>query len=354
MAAMPIVALAPIFNTCSPRPSSTPRRLVVAISSSSRSSSTRCAGCARSTRSTRELMRSYAATPWTIAAAGARCPARCRSSSPACGWRRRGAVIAAVVAEYFGGLQNGLGPAITSAAAAPPTRGPGRIVSAAIVLGLLFYLAAAARRAAGDALAHDHTRRTLVSRFLRSQPPAAAALASLRAGDGRVRRRRQQPSGSDVDPRPAAPGADQGQAAAAVVHPGPVRRLLRRRRPGLLQGRRASTSQILEGGVDIVPQTVLAQGQADYAIAWVPKALAVARAGRRHHRRRPGLPALRHLQVSFKDKDITDAGRPQGQEGRQLGLRQRVRAVRRHDQGRARTRPRTSRWSSSSSTCRRC
>ncbi len=31
---------------------------------------------------------------------------------------------------------------------------------------------------------------------------------------------------------------------------------------------------ILEGGVDIVPQTVLAQGQADYAIAWVPKALA--------------------------------------------------------------------------------
>jgi NitT/TauT family transport system substrate-binding protein len=32
--------------------------------------------------------------------------------------------------------------------------------------------------------------------------------------------------------------------------------------------------QILEGGVDIVPQTVLAQGQADYAIAWVPKAMA--------------------------------------------------------------------------------
>ena len=31
---------------------------------------------------------------------------------------------------------------------------------------------------------------------------------------------------------------------------------------------------ILEGGVDIVPQTVLAQGGADFAIAWVPKALA--------------------------------------------------------------------------------
>jgi NitT/TauT family transport system substrate-binding protein len=32
--------------------------------------------------------------------------------------------------------------------------------------------------------------------------------------------------------------------------------------------------QILEGGVDIVPQTVLAQGRADYAVSWVPKALA--------------------------------------------------------------------------------
>jgi NitT/TauT family transport system substrate-binding protein len=31
--------------------------------------------------------------------------------------------------------------------------------------------------------------------------------------------------------------------------------------------------QILEGGTDIVPQTQLAQGHADYAIAWVPKAL---------------------------------------------------------------------------------
>jgi len=31
---------------------------------------------------------------------------------------------------------------------------------------------------------------------------------------------------------------------------------------------------ILEGGVDIVPQTQLAQGNADFAISWVPKALA--------------------------------------------------------------------------------
>ena len=37
--------------------------------------------------------------------------------------------------------------------------------------------------------------------------------------------------------------------------------------------------QILEGGVEIVPQTQLANGDADFAIAWVPKALASREAG---------------------------------------------------------------------------
>jgi NitT/TauT family transport system substrate-binding protein len=37
--------------------------------------------------------------------------------------------------------------------------------------------------------------------------------------------------------------------------------------------------QLLEGGVDIVPQTVLATGKADYAVAWVPKALASRESG---------------------------------------------------------------------------
>lgn len=65
--------------------------------------------------------------------------------------------------------------------------------------------------------------------------------------------------------------------------------------------------QIIEGGVDIVPQTVLAQGQADYAIAWVPKALASREQG-------AGITDVAQifqrsgtLQVSFKDKNITKA-----------------------------------------------
>ena len=62
--------------------------------------------------------------------------------------------------------------------------------------------------------------------------------------------------------------------------------------------------QILEGGVDIVPQTVLAQGQADYAIAWVPKALASREQG-------AGITDVAQIfqrsgtyQVSFADKAV--------------------------------------------------
>jgi NitT/TauT family transport system substrate-binding protein len=63
--------------------------------------------------------------------------------------------------------------------------------------------------------------------------------------------------------------------------------------------------EILDGGTDIVPQTVLAQGQADYAVAWVPKALASREAG-------AGITEIAQIfqksgtmQVSFKSENIT-------------------------------------------------
>jgi NitT/TauT family transport system permease protein len=54
------------------------------------------------------------------------------------------AVISAVVAEYFGGLQNGLGSRITSAASNTAYARAWAYVVAAIGLGLVFYLAALA------------------------------------------------------------------------------------------------------------------------------------------------------------------------------------------------------------------
>ncbi len=52
--------------------------------------------------------------------------------------------------------------------------------------------------------------------------------------------------------------------------------------------------EIIPGAVDIVPQDVLAAGDVDFAIAWVPKALASIEAGRRHHQYRADLRAQRH------------------------------------------------------------
>jgi len=70
--------------------------------------------------------------------------------------------------------------------------------------------------------------------------------------------------------------------------------------------------QIKEGGVDIVPQTVLAQGQADYAIAWVPKALASREQGANITDVAQVFQRSGTLQVSFKDENITKAANLKG------------------------------------------
>lgn len=64
---------------------------------------------------------------------------------------------------------------------------------------------------------------------------------------------------------------------------------------------------ILEGGVDIVPQTVLAQGGADYAISWVPKALASREQGAGIVNVAQVFQRSGTLQVSFAEKGITSA-----------------------------------------------
>ena len=64
---------------------------------------------------------------------------------------------------------------------------------------------------------------------------------------------------------------------------------------------------IIEGGVDIVPQTQLATGAVDYALAWVPKALASREAGAAITDVAQIFERSGTLQVSFKDKSIATA-----------------------------------------------
>ncbi len=73
---------------------------------------------------------------------------------------------------------------------------------------------------------------------------------------------------------------------------------------------------ILEGAVDIVPQTVLANGEADFAVAWVPKALASREAGADIVDIAQVFQRSGTLQVSFADSGITS---PADYAGKKIG-----------------------------------
>jgi NitT/TauT family transport system permease protein len=143
VAAIPIVALTPILNTMFSTTSPIPRRLIVAIVVFFPVFVNTARGLKRIEPVHAELMRSYAAAPWTITRM-VRLPGALPFFFTGLRLASSTAVIAAIVSEYFGGLQKGLGPAITSAAAASAYPRAWAIVVAAIVLGLVFYLAAVA------------------------------------------------------------------------------------------------------------------------------------------------------------------------------------------------------------------
>jgi len=137
--ALPIIALAPILNNMFESTSSIPRRIVAAIIVFFPVFVNTLRGLREVQPVHRELMRSYAASGWTFAR-----KVRLPGALPFVftGLRQASslAVIAAVVAEYFGGLQDGLGARITSAAAFTAYPRAWAFVVGACLLGLVFYL----------------------------------------------------------------------------------------------------------------------------------------------------------------------------------------------------------------------
>ena len=73
---------------------------------------------------------------------------------------------------------------------------------------------------------------------------------------------------------------------------------------------------IVEGGVEIVPQTQLANGDVDFALSWVPKALASREAGANIINIAQIYQRSGTLQVSLVDKNITS---PADFEGKKIG-----------------------------------
>lgn len=139
LAVMPIVALAPALNTMFGTTTTTPRRLIVAVVVFAPVFVNTLRGLRQVLPVHRDLLRAYAATPGqlarTVTVPGALpylfTGLRIASST---------GVIAAIVAEYFGGLQNGLGSRITAAASNSAYARAWAFVVGAIALGLVFYL----------------------------------------------------------------------------------------------------------------------------------------------------------------------------------------------------------------------
>lgn len=138
--AVPIVALAPVFTTMFGSTTEIPRRLVVTVVVVVPVFVSTARGLRQVLPVHAELMAALAASPWQHARF-VRLPGAVpfimtglRLAAPA-------AVIAAIVAEYFGGLQNGLGSRITSAAANTAYARAWAFVAASIAVGLVFYLA---------------------------------------------------------------------------------------------------------------------------------------------------------------------------------------------------------------------
>jgi NitT/TauT family transport system permease protein len=141
--AMPIIALAPIFNTMFSTTSAVPRRLVVTLVVFFPLFVNALRGLRQVEPIHRELLDSYAAGGWAFART-VRIPGALPFVFTGLRLAASLAVIAAVVAEYFGGLQNGLGTRITSAASNTAYPRAWAYVAAACALGLLFYLVATA------------------------------------------------------------------------------------------------------------------------------------------------------------------------------------------------------------------
>ncbi|MCU1439698.1 MAG: transporter permease [Rhodoglobus sp.] len=140
IAVVPIVALAPVLTTMFGATSETPRRVIVMIVVFVPVFVNTLRGLRQALPVHRDLMRAYAASNWqltrTVTVPGA-LPYIFTGLNIASSL----AVISAVVAEYFGGLQNGLGSRITSAAANSAYPRAWAYVFGAIVLGLVFYAA---------------------------------------------------------------------------------------------------------------------------------------------------------------------------------------------------------------------
>lgn len=158
-AALPIIALAPVLNNLFSTTSTVPRRIVVAIVVFAPVFLNTLRGLATVDPVHRELLASCGAGEGALLRK-VRIPGALPFTATGLKAASSLSVIAAVVSEYFGGLQDGLGSRITSAASNTAYGRAWAYVVASCVLGLTFYVAASGlERIASPARAGGPRRR---------------------------------------------------------------------------------------------------------------------------------------------------------------------------------------------------
>jgi NitT/TauT family transport system permease protein len=143
VAAMPIIVLVAIFNNLFAITSSVPRRLMVTVVVMFIVLINVMKGLTQANATQLELMRSYGASDSAIIRK-VRLPNALAFLFVALKQAAPLAVITAVVAEYFGGSQGGLGSRITSAISTSKDTAGWAYVLAACLVGIAFYLVSTA------------------------------------------------------------------------------------------------------------------------------------------------------------------------------------------------------------------
>ncbi len=138
-AAIPIVASAPVFYGMYSATQEMPRLLTVAVVVFFPIYVSSARGLRNIAPVHADLMRSYAVSAWAVTRT-VRVPGALGFVFTGLRIAAPNAVIAEIVAEYFGGLQNGIGYRITSAAAATSYPAAWSFVAASVVIGLVFFL----------------------------------------------------------------------------------------------------------------------------------------------------------------------------------------------------------------------
>ena len=200
---------------------------------------------------------------------------------------------------------------------------------------------------------HMKHRTKLLSAGVIALPLAACRLVRSRGGHRHHPTPGTEPAGSAAAPSASANRSTRSRCACSG----------RSRRSSPATSRPATTGiyeqycldvEIIETGVDIVPQTGPRRRQRRLRPRLGAQGAGDARSRRRHRQHRPDLPALRHVAGVLRRRRHRQPGGLRGQEHRQLGLRQRVRDLRRPRPGRPRSGERRHASCSSSSTWSAC